>query len=280
MIHVVSFSGGRTSAYLVHLMEQKRKEEGWDVRYVFMDTGAEHPKTYEFIRNLVNHWGIDLVCLRANIPQELGVGVKYFRCNIHTIKQDLRPWVDMLSKYGTPYNPGGAFCTNRMKTTPFRKYCNKHFGKGKYVTWLGIRVDEPKRLKPREGYRFLADIDGSEKEDILNWWSKQPFDLEIPEWLGNCVFCIKKGLNKVALASKEEPDQWRKFGEIIYSTGVRITDGESPPEEMYRGRNSPKSIDKLYADISREHLVDSMRGMKRTDTGSCSESCEIFEGED
>ncbi|AUR93167.1 phosphoadenosine phosphosulfate reductase family protein [Vibrio phage 1.184.A._10N.286.49.A5] len=44
MINVVSFSGGRTSAYLVHLMEQKRKLEGWDVRYLFMDTGAEHPR--------------------------------------------------------------------------------------------------------------------------------------------------------------------------------------------------------------------------------------------
>ncbi len=35
--HVVSFSGGRTSAYLVHLMEQRRRA-GEDVRYVFMDT--------------------------------------------------------------------------------------------------------------------------------------------------------------------------------------------------------------------------------------------------
>ncbi|MBD2815963.1 phosphoadenosine phosphosulfate reductase family protein, partial [Xenorhabdus sp. Flor] len=62
MINVVSFSGGRTSAYLVYLMEQRRKQ-GEDVRYVFMDTGAEHPKTYEFIRDLVQHWKIDLVCL-------------------------------------------------------------------------------------------------------------------------------------------------------------------------------------------------------------------------
>lgn len=37
MINVVSFSGGRTSAYLLWLMEQKRRA-GKDVHYVFMDT--------------------------------------------------------------------------------------------------------------------------------------------------------------------------------------------------------------------------------------------------
>ncbi|BDG84250.1 TPA: hypothetical protein OPR07_000196 [Citrobacter koseri] len=44
--HVVSFSGGRTSGRLVREMENKRKL-GWDVRFVFMDTGAEHPETYK-----------------------------------------------------------------------------------------------------------------------------------------------------------------------------------------------------------------------------------------
>ena len=45
---VVSFSGGRTSAYLVWLT----KNLGMNAKYVFMDTGAEHPKTYEFVRNV------------------------------------------------------------------------------------------------------------------------------------------------------------------------------------------------------------------------------------
>ena len=47
--HIVSFSGGRTSAYLVHLMEKKRIKDGLDVEYVFMDTGAEHKSKFEKI---------------------------------------------------------------------------------------------------------------------------------------------------------------------------------------------------------------------------------------
>ena len=67
MKHVVSFSGGRTSAYLVYLMEQKRKIETWDVDYVFMDTGAEHPGTYDFIERCAKEFGINLTCLKAVI---------------------------------------------------------------------------------------------------------------------------------------------------------------------------------------------------------------------
>ncbi|EAK8505588.1 TPA: phosphoadenosine phosphosulfate reductase family protein, partial [Neisseria gonorrhoeae] len=55
MINVVSFSGGRTSAYLLWLMEQKRRA-GKDVHYVFMDTGCEHPMTYRFVREVVKFW--------------------------------------------------------------------------------------------------------------------------------------------------------------------------------------------------------------------------------
>ena len=52
MKHVVSFSGGLTSAYLVHLKP--------DADYILMDTGAEHEKTYEFIKRVVKEWDINL----------------------------------------------------------------------------------------------------------------------------------------------------------------------------------------------------------------------------
>lgn len=44
------------------------------------------------------------------------------------LKQDLEPWRDMLKKYGSPYYDM-PFCTARMKTEPFEKYCNDVFGK-------------------------------------------------------------------------------------------------------------------------------------------------------
>ena len=277
MKHVVSFSGGRTSAYLVYLMEQKRINEGWDVSYIFMDTGAEHPKTYEFIKKVVKHFKIDLICLRPVTNFEKGKGNTYKVVGMDDIKCDLLPWADMLKKYGTPYNPSGGFCTDRMKTTPYKKYCDDVFGKSNYISWLGIRIDEPKRLKEKEGFDYLASISDFEKDDILEWWGRQSFDLGIPEHLGNCVFCIKKGANKVALAAKDEPELADEFMSILESTSVRVVEcRESPSLEMYRGRLSLRQTIAVYEEEDRDELFRSLRSSKRFDSGSCSESCEVF----
>ncbi|MFX7567189.1 phosphoadenosine phosphosulfate reductase family protein, partial [Acinetobacter baumannii] len=51
MKKVISFSGGRTSGYAVNLFKNDP-----DAYFIFMDTGAEHPATYQFIKDIVKHW--------------------------------------------------------------------------------------------------------------------------------------------------------------------------------------------------------------------------------
>ncbi len=119
MMNVVSFSGGRTSAYLLWLMEQKR-QAGEDVHYVFMDTGCEHPMTYRFVREVVKFWDIPLTVLQVDINPELGQPNGYTVWepkDIQTRMPVLKPFIDMVKKYGTPY-VGGAFCTDRLKLVP------------------------------------------------------------------------------------------------------------------------------------------------------------------
>ncbi|AOR64839.1 phage N-6-adenine-methyltransferase [Pectobacterium wasabiae] len=280
-IQVVSFSGGRTSGHLVHLMEQRRIA-GEDVRYIFTDTGAEHSKTYEFIRNIVKHWGIDLICLRLVINPELGKGNSYKVVSVDEIGPDLQPFRDACSKYGTPY-VGGRFCTRTMKIEPFHRYCKDHFPE--HEKWLGIRIDEPKRLTPKEGVHYLADISDMEKKDILAWWKQQPFDLDLPEHLGNCVFCIEKGINKIALAARDEPQLAAEFWQLITDPSVRVVDRRQQANKiMYRGNHSLESVIALYADKSREDIAATIRGNGGYESGSCTESCEAFacgfDGED
>ena len=279
--HIVSFSGGRTSAYLVWLMEQNRKQLGWDVDYVFMDTGAEHPKTYEFIRKVVKHFGINLTVLKAHIPLEKGKGPVPIESSLDEMGWDLSSWREMLAKYSTPFNPGGGFCTDRRKGTIHKKYFDAKYGRYSYFTWIGIRADEPKRLKPSKdkrkfGFRYLAEISEFDKSAVLSFWNKQPFDLELDEWLGNCVFCIKKGVNKVALALKDEPSLAEEFWDMLNEDTVRNMDRSVPPEVMYRGHNSLISIRNIYANTPREELIANLRGNRRFEAESCSESCEVF----
>lgn len=291
-VHVVSFSGGRTSAYLVYLMEQKRTLEGWDVHYIFMDTGAEHPETYKFIKKMVNEWDIKLVCLRADINPKLGVGVTYREVGIDELKPDLQPWRDMVAKYGLP-TINAPRCTSRMKTEPHDKYCDKRWGIGNYQTWLGIRVDEPYRLKhfgktidmfddksPRRPIRYLAEISGYQKGDINEWWDKQEFNLNLPEHLGNCVFCIKKHEMKLIAAAQSEPLMADEFHSVLNSESVRILPNQPfEGDVIYRGHLSMSGVIRLSAQLPHESVMESIsmkEVFEETDPTICSESCEVF----
>jgi hypothetical protein len=270
-VNIVSFSGGRTSAYLVHLMLQRDP----DCKIVFCDTGAEHPKTYEFIKDMVKHWDIDITCLRCVVHPEHGIGNTYQELSIDEIGCNLKPFKAMIEKYSTPFIHG-AFCTERMKTVPFYKYCNDVYGRNSYTTWLGIRIDEPRRLKEKKGIKYLADISDFEKVDILNWWKRQPFDLQIQEHLGNCVFCIKKGVNKLALAAKDEPELAAEFIKMINSKTVPEK-RETPKEIIYRGHNSLESIIATFKNVARTEIARGLKNAHRYDSGSCSESCEAIQ---
>ena len=273
MKKVVSFSGGRTSAYLCHLMVEQFGRENVD--FVFMDTGFEHPATYDFVKHVNTAFGLNLICLRGDFSRPLGDGVGFSVVNIKQCKQDFVPFSNMMVKYGVPYI-GGMFCTDRMKLQPFKKYCDDKYGKGNYETWLGIRSDEPKRLTPKDGIRYLAEISDFEKQDVLDWWKKQYFDLQIDEWLGNCVFCPKKSNLKLAAAQRDEPEIYLQWLDAIYSDSVRVDDKTGHLSKMYRGKQSLESLIATFDGSTGEEIKARLRGSKSTDTGSCSESCEVF----
>lgn len=276
--HVVSFSGGRTSAYLVYEMEKRRKEEQWKVDYVFMDTGAEHPKTYEFIRNVVKHFDINLTCLRLKVNPQLGKGNTYNVVDLDSIGNDLVPFGEMVKKYGTP-SIIAPWCTGRMKIDIYNAYFNKKYGKNNYVTWLGIRIDEKRRIRNNPYVRYLAEISQYKKEDIISWWLKMPFDLEIEEHLGNCVFCIKKGAGKLALAARDSPELYENFLTMLKNPDNRKSPRHGDDLIMYRNYKTLEQIVEDFSEFSYQDICETLRFTKKYDTGSCSESCEVFSDE-
>jgi hypothetical protein len=271
MKHIVSFSGGRTSAYLVHLMEQKRIN-GWDVEYVFMDTGAEHPKTYEFIKKCVDYFSIELTVLKIEVEPELGKANSYSLHDISSIGWDLSRFKSLVAKYGNPYNPSGGYCTDQIKTQTYKRYLKNL--NGDITSWLGIRMDEPKRLKERDGFRYLAELSQMHKSDIIGWWAEMPFDLQVPEFSGNCVFCIKKSPSRIALAQRESPELFDEWNALIKSANPK--ERKFPVDSIYRGKLSFEGIANLYKDTPTEYILKSIRRDFGKDNGCGSESCEAF----
>ena len=278
LIHVVSFSGGRTSAFMVWLMERARKEFGWDVRYIFCDTGVEHPQTYRFIRDIVKHWGIDLTILRAVVNPTLGEGNSYqiFKPSdlMTPSMPPFQPFMDMMIKYGTP-TALGAYCSERMKKDVADAYCKDHIGTD-YVTWLGIRGDEPNRLKRKSGIKYLANLTPAmDKQDVLDWWKYQDFDLGITEESGNCLFCVKKSTLKIALAAKRNPGFLQQWKYHLNQSSIREKSSYDK-KVMYRGKLSLEGIATMYLDTPEVDILKRMRNSKQLESGSCTESCEAF----
>jgi hypothetical protein len=276
MRKIVSFSGGRTSAYLCKIMIETFGRDNVD--FIYMDTGAEHQKTYDFIRNVNREFGLDLVCLRGDFNQPLGKGHKYHIVDIENIKPDLEPYRAMVNKYGTPTVASG-WCTSRMKEEAHDKYCNDKYGKGNYQTWIGIRADEPKRLGgvgKRDNLRYMSEITDAEKYDVLKFWSKMPFDLGIDEWLGNCVFCFKKSNLKLAAAQRDEPELYIKWLEMIESAPDRNKKDGRNSMHMYRKQKTLPELIAVFDGSTGQEIKARIRGSKMIDINSCSESCEVF----
>lgn len=85
-------------------------------------------------------------------------------------------------------------------------------------------------------------------------------------------FCIKKSLQKVALAAKDEPQLAEQFWEMIQEEDIK------QDKVMYRSNRSLSEVIALFRDEGRDELASRMRSMRQYDTGSCSESCEAFAG--
>ncbi|MEF1336328.1 phosphoadenosine phosphosulfate reductase family protein [Vibrio rotiferianus] len=279
LVHVVSFSGGRTSAVLVWLMKIAMERYGWNVTFLFCDTGVEHPNTYKFIRDIIKFWGIELVILRAKVNPVLGEGNSYEVYEPKdlmnsAVMEPFQPFMDMMIKYGTP-SISGPYCSERMKKDVCQAYCNDHIGRNNYVTWLGMRSDEPDRLTPKDGIKYLADLLDIEKSDVLRWWKQQPFDLDLEEYDGNCIYCVKKSTQKLAAAIRSNPGFFQMWKYKIRDKRVRVKDGYDP-KVMYRGKLSLEGIAAMYDDVTDEEIIESLRGSRGEDVGSCSESCEGF----
>lgn len=336
---VINFSGGRTSARLVLIAISVFGPD--NVHIVSMDTGAEHPKTYKFMREfhlyILQEYGVTITFLRGDFNQPIGVGHKYKVINPCELKADLGPFREMVNKYGTP-TVTTAWCTSRMKEETHDKYCNHVLGKNNYTTVLGIRSDEPSRFLGVELHRllskkynvddydmqfifssiindgpkslhwwiegvngtndrklfklsrklrekvnrmnimYMSEITDVEKEDVLDFWADMPFDLEIPEWLGNCVFCFKKSDLKLAAAQRDEPGLYMDWLAMTLFAPDRNKRNGMTSSNMYRKYRTLPDIIGMFDSSTGNEIKSRIRGSKMTDTGSCSESCEAFGG--
>lgn len=181
--HILNLSGGKDSTALAILMRDKVST----MEYVFCDTGAELPETYEYLDRIESFLGKPIVRLNSGKPFE--------------------HWLEVYS--GFLPSPRSRWCTKVMKIFPFEKYV----GDDPVFSYIGIRADEN-----REGYISSkpnitpvyplkeAGIDEKGVYDLLN-----KSGLGLPkyyEWRSRsgCYFCFFQQQNEWVGLLENHPD--------------------------------------------------------------------------
>ena len=60
---LISFSGGRTSAFMLYKILEANNGLNENVKVVFANTGREMPETYDFVQRCCDEWGVTVTWL-------------------------------------------------------------------------------------------------------------------------------------------------------------------------------------------------------------------------
>ncbi|MCP4178119.1 MAG: phosphoadenosine phosphosulfate reductase family protein [bacterium] len=204
---VVNVSGGRTSALLAKFIQVLPKYENYEKVYIFANTSKERPETIEFLKEVDSAFGLNLVKLEAVFTHTKGIGSKYRIVKWDELKMNGEIFEEMIKKSGLP-NFKASSCTNLMKIVPINKYI-KSLGYRYVFSALGIRADEQQRatINQRDKGIIFPFIDDMlvDEDFVRTYWSKQPFDLKLKNYEGNCDLCFKKSLRNRLTILQQNP---------------------------------------------------------------------------
>jgi hypothetical protein len=264
---LVSFSGGRSSAKMAFLIK-RHWGHLYEIVFVFANTGKENEKTLIFADRCDREWGLGLIWLEAIVNGD-GVACSHRIVDFATASRDGEPFEAVIQKYGIP-NMNYLHCTRELKANPIRSYMQS-IGWTDFVTAQGMRVDEPRRIKPKDGVIYpLAHTWPTTKAEVLDWWKDQSFDLGLKDHQGNCDGCHKKSIPKLVRIAQEAPQTFDWWGDMERKYGLAGHNVDGTPRTFYRGRRSAGDILAMSKLLTLPPLPD-----EEEDAG-CSESCEAF----
>jgi len=262
---VISFSGGRTSAYMLwKCLEAHNGNLPPQAIICFANTGKEEEETLKFVNDCANKWNVNIVWLEY---QNIDGKHDYKIVNFDTASRNGEPFEAMIRHYKMLPNPRNKSCTQALKTRTLQRYLKAN-GWNEWTNFIGMRADEMhrvRRLKPDTAgesmYCPLAH-DNVSKEVVTIFWEAQTFDLNLPTingktLHGNCDLCYLKNGNQTQSLIAEKPERaiwWARMEKIAEDFGAgngsRFRLDRPSYQQMYDNALNQKTLD--FADESIE----------------------------
>lgn len=207
----ISFSGGRTSGYMLRqILDAYDGQLPPDAHVIFANTGKERPETLDFVRECGARWGVPVrwVEWQRDLP-------RWREVTYETASRDGEPFSALIAWKQYLPNPFQRLCTQHLKIETMKRFLKEACGiTGEYASVIGIRYDEPRRWRivgqdSRNLREWkLAPLVTAEvtEGDVMAFWSRQPFDLSLSQGEGNCDLCFLKATAIKERIIRQRPD--------------------------------------------------------------------------
>lgn len=269
----IAFSGGRTSAYMLHQILEANGALPDRVEVTFQNTGREMPQTLDFVAEVARRWGVMVTWLeyRAEAPFFEVVGYQ-------GASRNGEPFDALIDKKQRLPNVMQRWCTQELKIRTAKRYL-RSLGWERWTNANGIRADEPRRIngKPIKdrwtNWRPLVAANVS-RHDVATFWERQPFDLHLPNvggncWLGNCDGCFLKSEAHVAALTREHPERaaWWEAAEARVAA-METSKGRPADNTQFSKRYSRREL-REFLDRQGDMAFSVEGALCQADDGEC-----------
>lgn len=256
---LISFSGGRTSAFMLkQILDAHGGQLPDDVHVTFANTGKEREETLRFVYECQTRWNVPVKWLefkhrKRGEPFSEG----YTEVGYNSASRNGEPFEAMLLTRGA-YLPNNQtrFCTIDLKIKVMKNYA-KAQGWKSWKNVVGLRADEMHRVfkaiernnSGKEPYTTVMPmasvgaqlgIFGRSVRDVEAFWSAQDFDLRLSSYEGNCDLCFLKSRGKLMRLIRDNPqsaDWWINIEEKRLKRDAGLVSkcsGQFRMDESYR----------------------------------------------
>ena len=221
---LISFSGGRTSGYMLwHILQAHGGKLPCNVYVCFANTGKEREETLRFVHECETRWGVPVHWLewrerpKGKAGRNTPVSQRFAEVGHNNASRNGEPFAALIARKQYTPNSVTRFCTAELKIEVMKWFMQSR-GYKHWHNVIGLRGDEMHRVfksmanneAGKQVWKNLMPMATKEggmisKADVTAFWNAQPFDLQLKPYEGNCDLCFLKAKGKLKSIIRDDP---------------------------------------------------------------------------
>lgn len=240
---LISFSGGRTSGFMLRkMLDEAGGKLPDDVHVCFANTGKEREETLRFVYECGVRWGVRIRWLEALRPGRGAPHREWFEeVGFNSAARNGEPFALAIKHHGYLPNAAMRYCTSELKVRVMKHFMMAQ-GYERWTNAVGLRGDEMHRvfkqieMNAAKKQRWTTVMPMATKaagmvrqSDVQAFWAGQEFDLGIHSADGNCDLCFLKSRASRMRRVRQDPNSatWWIAQEHVAKCSMRDQDGEA-----------------------------------------------------